>query len=98
MDILRYIGDKLGIFMKQLRGYLMYICGDFCTSVLYRKKFLHMTEFSARVPPLVPVTNMKSDLGDIWGISWANIGDILAMSWDIMRIYKGYLGHIWGIS
>ena len=57
-----------------------------------------MTEFSARVPPLVPVTNMKSDLGDIWGISWANIGDILAMSWDIMRIYKGYLGHILGIS
>ena len=90
--------DILGISRKQLRGYLRYICGDFFTSVLYRKKFLHMTEFSARVPPLVPVTNMKSDLGDIWGISWANIGDILAMSWDIMRIYKGYLGHIWGIS
>ena len=70
---------------------------DFSTYAMNRKKFIHMTVFSA-------CASMRSDLRDIlgMGISWGHLGDILRIYWGylghILGISKGYLGDIWRMS
>ena len=63
-------------------------CGEilyFSTSVMLKNlKFLHMTDFSLQVPPVVPVTNMRYDISPIWIFVKSDSNSTPTLNWLII--------------